>query len=47
MDFWFEVALAATIFAVGNTLFGHFDRRAQGALLRVSWMDASARRSVR
>ena len=27
MDSWFEVALAATIFAVGNILFGHFEER--------------------
>ena len=25
MDSWFEVALVATIFAVGNMLFGHFE----------------------
>ena len=25
MDSWFEVALVATIFAVGNILFGHFE----------------------
>jgi hypothetical protein len=27
MDSWFEVALVATIFAVGNILFGHFEER--------------------
>jgi hypothetical protein len=27
MDSWFEVAVAATIFAVGNILFGHFEER--------------------
>ena len=27
MDSWFEVALAATIFAIGNILFGHFEER--------------------
>ena len=25
MDSWFEVALVATIFALGNILFGHFE----------------------
>jgi hypothetical protein len=25
MDSWFEVALVATIFAIGNILFGHFE----------------------
>jgi hypothetical protein len=25
MDSWFEVALTATIFAVGNIVFGHFE----------------------
>jgi hypothetical protein len=25
MDSWFEVALAATMFAIGNILFGHFE----------------------
>ena len=25
MDSWFEVALAATIFAIGNILFAHFE----------------------
>ena len=25
MDSWFEVALVATIFAVGNIVFGHFE----------------------
>ena len=25
MDSWFEVALAATIFAIGGILFGHFE----------------------
>jgi len=27
MDSWFEVALAAAIFAVDNILFGHFEER--------------------
>ena len=27
MDSWFEVAIVATIFAVGNILFGHFEER--------------------
>ena len=27
MDSWLEVALVATIFAVGNILFGHFEER--------------------
>src|SRR6478736_5767674 len=27
MDSWFEVAVAATIFAIGNILFGHFEDR--------------------
>jgi hypothetical protein len=27
MDSWFEVALVATIFAIGNILFGHFEER--------------------
>jgi hypothetical protein len=25
MDSWFEVAVVATIFAIGNILFGHFE----------------------
>jgi len=25
MDSWFEVALVATIFAIGNIVFGHFE----------------------
>src|SRR4030095_8971371 len=27
LDSWLEVAIAATIFAVGNILFGHFEER--------------------
>ncbi len=27
MDSWFEVALVAAIFAIGNILFGHFEER--------------------
>jgi hypothetical protein len=27
MDPWFDVALVATIFALGNILFGHFEER--------------------
>ena len=27
MDSWFEVALAATIFAIGNIVFGHFEEQ--------------------
>ena len=25
MDTWFEVAIVATLFAIGNILFGHFE----------------------